>query len=323
MSASTAESAAVQSSPDRLTLIAFASFVILAGSVAIAVRYTFGQIAPFWGGAFRFGAAALIFWILMLIRKVRLPRGRALTGAVLFGILSVGLAMSLAYYGLTKTEASLYSTTVAIVPLLTLLFASAHGLERLSRRGLAGGFLAVIGIGVAVSGSLFSGVDLSVPHYLAIVAAAACFAEAGIVVKLFPPCHPFATSAVGMTIGSLILAAVSLISGESWTLPSTLPVWLALIYIIIGGTVATFLLYLYVLQRWTATATSYGFVLIPVVTVVLATLFTNETITLLFLAGTAVVLLGVYVGALAQAKRGEPAPTEEDLQARPGMPSCV
>jgi len=115
MSASTAKVTAVQSSPDRLTLIAFASFVILAGSVAIAVRFTFGQLAPFWGGAFRFGAAALIFWTLMLIRKVRVPKGRSLIGALLFGTLSVGLAMSLAYYGLTKTEASLYSTTVAIV----------------------------------------------------------------------------------------------------------------------------------------------------------------------------------------------------------------
>ena len=323
MSASTAEVASVQSSPDRQTLIAFASFVILAGSVAIAVRFTFGQIAPFWGGAFRFGAAALIFWILMLIRKVRLPRGRALLGAVIFGTLGVGLAMSLAYYGLTRTEASLYSTTVALVPLLTLLFASAHGLERLNRRGLAGGLLAVIGLAVTVSGSLFSGVDLSVPHYLAVVAAAACFAEAGIVVKLFPPCHPFATNAVAMTIGMLILAAVSVINSESWSLPTTLPVGLALIYIIIGGTVGTFLLYLYVLQRWTASSTSYGFVLIPVVTVILVTVFTDETITLTFLAGTAVVLLGVYVGALTQAKKEAPLPTEDDLQARPGMPSCV
>ena len=323
MSASTAKVTAVQSSPDRLTLIAFASFVILAGSVAIAVRFTFGQLARFWGGAFRFGAAALIFWTLMLIRKVRVPKGRSLIGALLFGTLSVGLAMSLAYYGLTKTEASLYSTTVAIVPLLTLVFASAHGIERFSRRGLAGGFLAVTGIAIAVSGSLFSGVEISPAHYLAVIAAAACFAEAGVVVKLFPPCHPFATSAVGMTIGAFILAAISLISRESWALPSTLSVWVTLLYIIIGGTVGTFLLYLHVLSRWTATATSYGFVLIPVVTVVLAALFTDENITLIFLAGSVVVLLGVYVGALAKGKKEEPDPVEEDLLSRPGTPSCV
>ena len=323
MSAPSAAAPAVRTGPERSTLIAFASFVLLAGSVAIVVRYTFGQLAPFWGGVLRFGAAALIFWLLMLIRKVPLPRGRALWGAVIFGTLGVGLAMSLAYYGLTKTEASLYSTTVAIVPLLTLLFASAHGLERISRRGLAGGFLAVIGIALAVSGSLFSGVDISIPHYLAIVAAAACFADAGIVVKLFPPCHPFATNAIAMTVGASMLAVVSVINGESLALPSSLSMWLALVYIVIGGTVGTFLLYLTVLQRWTATGASYGFVLIPVVTVVLATLLTDETITPIFLAGGAIVLLGVYLGALMPSKKGEIVPTEEELHARPGMPSCV
>jgi drug/metabolite transporter (DMT)-like permease len=244
-------------------------------------------------------------------------------GAVIFGILSVGLAMSLVYYGLTKTEASLYSTTVAVVPLLTLLFASAHGIERLSKRGIAGGLLAVIGIALAVSGSLFSGAAISLPHFLAIIAGAACFSEAGIVVKLFPPCHPFATNAVAMSIGALMLAFVSLISGESLALPSTLSMWLALVYIVIGGTVGTFLLYLNVLQRWTATGASYGFVLIPVVTVVLATLLTEETISPVFLAGGAIVLLGVYVGALMPSKKEEVVPAEEELQARPGMPSCV
>ncbi len=323
MSAPSAAAPAVRTGPERSTLIAFASFVLLAGSVAIVVRYTFGQLAPFWGGVLRFGTAALIFWLLMLIRKVRVPRGRSLLGAVIFGILSVGLAMSLVYYGLTKTEASLYSTTVAVVPLFTLLFASAHGIERLSKRGIAGGLLAVIGIALAVSGSLFSGAAISLPHFLAIIAGAACFSGAGIVVKLFPPCHPFATNAVAMSIGALMLAFVSLISGESLALPSTLSMWLALVYIVIGGTVGTFLLYLNVLQRWTATGASYGFVLIPVVTVVLATLLTEETISPVFLAGGAIVLLGVYVGALMPSKKEEVVPAEEELQARPGMPSCV
>lgn len=323
MSASSEGSAVDQSTPDRPTLAAFAGFIILAGSVAIAVRFTFGQLSPFWGGFVRFGTAALIFWLLMLVRRVRLPRGRALLGAVIFGALSVGLAMSLAYYGLTKTEASLYSTTVAIVPLLTLIFAAAHGLERFNRRGAAGGLLAVVGIAVAVSGSLLSDVEFSLPHYLAIVAGAACFAESGIVVKLFPPCHPYATNAVAMSVGSLILLTISLISGETWAMPSTVSVWLALAYIIVGGTVATFLLYLFVLQRWTATGTSYGFVLIPVVTVIFATLFTDETISLIFLLGAVIVLVGVYFGALSSSKKPAVPAEEEDIQARPGVPTCV
>ncbi|MGB3714071.1 MAG: EamA family transporter [Candidatus Promineifilaceae bacterium] len=328
-----------QSLPDRTTLIAFGGFVLIGGGAALSVRYIYGELAPFWSGALRFGLAALIFWALMAIRRVPLPRGRALTGAILFGSLS-GAAMLLIYYGLTKTQASFFQTLAAIVPLLTLLFAAAHGLETLRRRGVAGGLLAVVGIAIAVSGSLSTGVEVSLPHLLAIVAGAACFAEAGIVIKLFPPSHPYATNAVAMTINTSILAAGSLILGETWVFPSLASTWMAMAYIVVGATVVGFLLYLSILKRWTATGASYGFVLTPIVTVILASLLTDETIALVFVAGAAVVLAGVYVGALMPAKKvAEPSvpalatepselavatePYMEDIHARPGMPNCI
>jgi drug/metabolite transporter (DMT)-like permease len=308
-------------SPDRTTLIAFGMFILLAGGAPIAVRFTYEDLAPFWSATLRFSLAAAIFWLLMLYRGIRIPRGRSLQGAVIFGALSVGLAFLLFYYGLTRTAASLASTLGATVPLLTLFFAAAHKLEKLQRRGLIGGLLALAGITISVSGSLFAGGEVSLPHVLAILAAAACFAEAGIVVKLFPPCHPYATNAIAMTTGTLMLAAASLIRGESWVLPSSTSTWLAMIYLVIAS-VGLFLLYLFILGRWTATGTSYAFVLNPLVTVVLATFLTDEIISPMFLAGAAVVLIGVYFGALRPAK--EPAePAKDDIQARPAAPSCV
>lgn len=307
-------------SPDRLTLMAFGLFILLAGGAPIAVRFTYAELAPYWSATLRFSLAALIFWLLMLYRGVRLPRGRALLGALIFGALSVGAAFLFFYYGLTRTGASLASTLSATVPLLTLFFAAAHKLEKMRRRGLIGGLLALTGIAVSVGGSLFSGGEVSLPNVLAILAAAACFAEAGIVVKLFPPCHPYATNAVAMTTGTLMLAAASLIRGEPWILPSITSVWLSLIYLVVAS-VGLFLLYLFILGRWTATGTSYAFVLNPLVTMVLATFLTDEVISPMFLAGAAIVLIGVYVGALMPTK--EPAePAKEDIQTRPAVPTC-
>lgn len=316
-----------QSAPDRATLIAFFSFVLIGGGGALSVRFIYGELEPFWSGVLRFGLAALIFWSLMAIRKVSLPRGRALIGAVLFGALS-GTALLLMYYGLTKTPASLFQTIAAVLPLLTLVFAAAHKLEPLRRRGVAGGLLAVTGIAIAVSGSLSTGVVVSLPHILAIVAGAACLAESGIVMKLFPPSHPYATNAIAMTIAASIMIVGSLLLGEAWTLPTLATTWLAILYVVVGATVGGFLLYLFVLKNWTATGASYGFVLTPIVTVILASLLTDESITLVFLAGAAVVLVGVYIGALLPAKKEpeapeEPGPIKEDIQARPGLPNCI
>ena len=109
--------------PDRTTLIAFLILVILAGGAAVAVRIAYAEMAPYWLGTTRFAFAAAIFWALMLIRKVEMPRGKALTGAVIYGALSVGLAYIFLSWGLVKTPASLTQVIMALVPLVTILFA--------------------------------------------------------------------------------------------------------------------------------------------------------------------------------------------------------
>jgi drug/metabolite transporter (DMT)-like permease len=107
--------------------------------------------------------------------------------------------------------------------------------------------------------------------------AAASMAEAGIVVKKFPRSHPIMMNAVGMTVGAIMLSVASLLSGEAWTIPTLASTWLAFGYIVVFVTVIAFFLYLFVLGRWTASGTSYGFVLIPLITVVLATTLAGKT----------------------------------------------
>ncbi|MEJ2758999.1 MAG: hypothetical protein P8046_11010, partial [Anaerolineales bacterium] len=67
----------------------------------------------------------------------------------------------------------------------------------------------------------------------------------------------------------------------------------------------------------------YGFVLLPLVTMVAAAVITGESITLSFILGGALVLAGVFVGALMPSKV---APDEvEECKDRSGqvLPRCV
>ena len=69
-------------------------------------------------------------------------------------------------------------------------------------------------------------------------------------------------------------------------------------YLAVIGSAAVFLMVLFVLHRWSASATSYTFLLIlPLVTIVLGAVLLDERVTPAFLVGGAVVLVGVYVGA--------------------------
>ncbi len=307
--------------PEGNVLSAFFLFILVGGGASVAIRFTYAELAPFWAATFRFGVAAVVFWILASIQKIPFPKGNALLGAVIFGTLTVGLAFILIAWGLVSTPASLYQTLMATVPLLTIFLSSIHGVESITRRGLAGSLLVLVGIAVAV-GTAANRSNLSVWHIVAILLAATALAEGGVLIKRFPPNPPVMTNAIAMTAGTFILGAASLIAGEPWVVPTQAATWTALIYLILFVTLIAFLLYMYVLSNWTASGTSYGFVLIPLVTIVVAATLAGEVITINFLLGAALVLAGVFLGALLPSN-SRPAEIEE-CKSRSGqvLPRC-
>jgi len=283
--------------PERLTLIAFIISTILGGNNAIAVRFSNVELPPFFGAGLRFAAASLILFLIVLIMRLPLPNGRSLIGALIFGALQFGFSYALIYWSLLEVPAGLFQVILALVPLLTFLLAIVHRQEAFEWRVLAGGLLAVSGIAVIFGDSLIDNVPLL--SLLAVILAAACIAESIVLFKSFPKTHPITTNALAMGTGAVILFVASGLVRETPSLPSLLPTWTALLYLIIFGSVGTFVLALYVLTRWTASATSYSLVLMPIVTVIFASWITDEPITIALLLGGLFVLLGVYVGALA------------------------
>jgi len=89
---------------------------------------------------------------------------------------------------------------------------------------------------------------------------------------------------------------------ESYVIPSSASTLLAQAYLVIAGSLGVFWLLIVVLKGWTASATSYQLVLIPLVTVPVSAWLHDEEITAGFAAGSILVLLGTYIGALRRPK---------------------
>jgi len=297
----TTQASPVSTLPDRNVLVPFAAFIILVGGAPVAIRIIYSELEPFWMGLMRFGFGAIVFWMLALYKGLQVPKGRALVGAILYGTLGVGISFVLASWGLVKTSASLGAILMALVPLMTVLLAAIQGVESLTGRGLLGALIAISGIAISVGGAGSS--EISLPHIVAIILETVFLAQSGVVIKRFPPNPPIMTNAIAMTVGAMILGIASLATGESWVIPTQPGTWAALGYLVFFVTIFAFLSYLRVLNNWSASGTSYGFVIIPLVTVIVAAFLTNEKITLNFLAGAALVLVGVLVGALLPSKK--------------------
>ena len=262
-----------------------------------------GSLSPLWGAGFRFALAAALLAAFMAVLRLAPPHGRALTGAVLYGALNFGAAFALAYYGFVEVHAGLGQTLLAVVPLATLLLAVLQRQERLRVSGIVGSLLALVGIAVLSQAPLREAVPfLSI---LALLASALCFAQAAIVVRRFPSVHPVTMNAVAMGAAAVLLVAGSVLAGEPIELPERAATWAAIAYLVVVGSVVVFSLYVLVLRYWSASRTSYTFVLVPVVTVALSAWLDDEPVRLGLVIGGALVLIGVYVGALRQRERSE------------------
>jgi drug/metabolite transporter (DMT)-like permease len=306
-----------QAAPNRLTLAAFGGAVLIGGSNFVAVKFSNAELAPMYGAAVRFTAAALVFGVLAWALSLPMPRGRAVVGAAIYGALGFGAAYGLLYFALLEVSIGMAAVVMATVPLFTLVLAVAHGQERLTASGIAGGLLAIAGIGVLSLRSL--GGDLPFLYVVAAVGGAIAAAESSVIVKGFPRGHPVTTNAVGMTAGAVLLWIGSAVASESWIVPDQARTWAALSWLVVAGSVGLFYLFLFVIGHWTASATVYSLTLMPVVAVTLGALLASEPVTPEVVAGAALVVLAVYVGAVrpngrrSPRRRRTPAPAGEEI----------
>lgn len=289
-----AASAAGEGALERPVLAAFLGAVVIGGSNFVAIRFSNRELDPIWGAGLRFTLAAAVFGVLCAALRLALPRGRPLALVVGYGVLAFGMAYGSMYWAMQEVPAGIAAVVLAVGPLLTLLLAATHGMERVSLR-------AIVGALVAIGGSVViffqpGAIDFGWASFLLLVFAAICSSEAVVVSKLAGRQHPVAMNFVGMTAGATVLLAVAAASGERLELPSGGETQLAVGYLV-AATVGLFMLVLFVVQRRAASVAAYLFVLMPVVAILVGALVADEQITLTTVAGGAIVCAGVYVGA--------------------------
>jgi len=280
----------------RGTLVAFLIGAVLSSGNPIAVKFSNVELDPLWGAALRFSFAAALMLVVMAVLGLRFPRGRALVGAVLYGVVNFGLAFASLYFALLELGAGFLQILLAVIPLITLLLVVVQRLERLRVSAVAGAVIAFVG--VLLMSQIALGASISITTILVAMAAALCLAEGAVLVRVFPPEHPVSLNAVGMTVGAIVLFVGSLLTGDRMVLPELAETWLAMVYMVVIGTGVLFSLWVFVLRRWDASRAAYHFVLLPPITLLFSHWITGEEVGVELILGGVLILIGVYIGAL-------------------------
>lgn len=278
------------------------------GSTYLAISVVDETMPPLLAAGLRhLVAGTILFGILLVTRGTRALR---LSRDEWLGAAFVGLALLLGGNGLvvlaeTSVPSGLTALIIAIVPLFVVLLRRIFG-ERVAIGTYAGVALGFAGVAVLVVPHGIAGTVSTVGMLLLIGASLSWAVGTFFSKRVSLPRDPLASTGGQMVVGGGSLLIVGLVTGESGQVQfgsfSTASV-VALLYLILFGSVLAYTAYTWLLQNTTVSRVSTYAYVNPLVAIFLGSVLLHESIDVFILVGAAMIVAAVIVVVRTEATR--------------------
>ena len=283
------------------TLLAFAIIYIVWGSTFLAIRVGVKELPPFLFASARFtvAGAALFGW--MMARGQELPTRRQWGSVAIIALLIFVIDYGLLFWAEQKVPSGIAAVMMATIPafmaVAEILFL---GTMKMTVRLAVALLIGISGVAVLMSHSLKLG-DASIDNVgaIALIIGAVSWSVASVLSKKLPlPASKVVSSGSQMLAGGLMLAVVAAARGELKGFhPEAVShaAWLALIYLILMGSIVGFTAYVWLIHHESATKVGTYAYVNPVVAVMLGYFAGGEPVGVRTVFGTVCVLVSVVV----------------------------
>jgi drug/metabolite transporter (DMT)-like permease len=289
----------MSTAPSKLQVaLALAAVYVLWGSTYYAIVLALPGYPPFLLTAVRMAiAGGLMLAVLALRGPVRPARGQWKNLVVLAVLLTV-FSNALVNLAEVSVSSGLVAIGVAAMPIWAGVFSSLRG-QHPSRGEWAGLLLGFAGIVWLNAGTELNG---SLVGAIAVLVAPIAWAGGSIWSRGKDLPAPFVSSAWQMLLGSLGATIVGLALGERLAIPPPTVPTLAMLYLVVAGSILGFTAYIWLLHHVRpALATSYAYVN-PPIAVLIGVALGGESINAHGLGAMAVILAGVVLITLSRAR---------------------
>jgi drug/metabolite transporter (DMT)-like permease len=240
------------------------------------------------------GSCYLLYF---LYKGATWPKGKEWGPIILLAILNFSLSNGLSTWGVKYITAGLGSIIGAIVPLWIVLigYLRTRELKPITTFGIVLGFG---GICVVFFEHLhdFFNPQFSFGIFMSITATLTWAIGSLYTKKQALSFNPYMSIGLQMVISGIALSAVSGVTGATvpiWEIPWQS--WVAISYLVIFGSVISFIAYLYALQHLSAEQSSIYAYINPIIAVLFGAALFQEPLTIYIIAGGMITLLGVYL----------------------------
>jgi drug/metabolite transporter (DMT)-like permease len=301
------------------TLLAFAIIYFVWGSTFLAIRVGVHEVPPFLLAAMRFFVAGLVLYGWTLASGERSPTVRQWASVLLLAFLIFVLDYGLLFWAEQRVPSGLAAVMLATIPafmaLSEIIFLRT---QKLTLRLATALLIGLGGVAVLVSRSLNLGeAPIDRLGAAALVVAAVSWSVASAFARMLPlPQSKVMSSGAQMLAGGVLLGLAALALGEFHNFhPSAVSrgAWLALLYLIVAGSIIGFTAYVWLLHHESPTKVGTYAYVNPVVAVIVGYFLGGEALGLRAILGTLCVLISVVViTTTAPARKVRVAPLVED-----------
>jgi len=274
------------------------TMAVIWGINFVVVKYATHIFSPVAFTGLRVGiAAAFLLVVAFAGRRIAISR-RDVIRLLLLGVVGNGLYQLFFIHGVARTRAGNAALIVGAAPAFIALVARARGMERVKRLTLVGIGLSVIGVGLVIVGSASSSSgETTLLGSLLVFLGVICwtFYTIGLqpYTKRIDVLQLSAVTMVGGAVPLLIASAPALVS-TNWGVIG-MGGWLALFYSSVISIGVAYFFWYRGLRVLGATRTSVYSNLQPIVALLAAWAFLNETPTIFQGVGAATIIAGVFL----------------------------
>ena len=277
-------------------IILYTLLCIFWGTTWIAIKISLNEgMPPFLAVSYRFLIAGLIFWVIFLFKKEKLPLNwTAIKIYLQFGLINFSLSYALTYWATQFIYSNVSSIIWAGFPLVVTMMA--HFTlpdEKFTSKKFLSISIGIVGtILILTQGKEFGGSNVLV-GIIALMISVFIAAWPNVYLKKYSKSvNTIQLNAVSQTIGGLILLLVSAIiepgQGMIWSQTNIL----ATLYLIIFGSVITWMIYFWLFSHLPVTQISYVAFFPPVIAIIAGWILLDEVLTPIAILGAVFIIGG-------------------------------
>lgn len=239
----------------------------------------------------------LLYISFFLFKKTPWPKGKQWKTIIILSILNFVLSNGLSTWGIKYISSGLGAIIGAIVPLWIVIITFFRG-ERLARLTVIGLIISFGGVCVIFYDHLsdFMEADFRLGIFLSLIATLTWAFGTLYTKKKAASFNPYFSLGLQMFISSILLFAYNGATGTSVSL-SAIPAisWWSIAYLVVFGSVLTFIAFIYALQNLPAEISSVYAYINPIIAVILGAVIFGEVLNAAIAIGGGVTLFGLYM----------------------------